>query len=164
MNPGGNPYAPPQAEVADLLQPDAELAGRGLRLLAVVIDGVLQGAAVWLLFTVLPWASWASRLGAGALVFGGALGIAVFVLMQGLLLVRRNQTIGKLLLGLRIRRTHGAHVGAVRVLLLRYGLGMLVGMVPLVGVLYILLDSLLIFRASRQCLHDQIADTQVVRG
>jgi hypothetical protein len=34
--------------------------------------------------------------------------------------------------------------------------------IPVIGTIYGLLDVLLIFRASRRCLHDNIADTIVV--
>ena len=38
----------------------------------------------------------------------------------------------------------------------------LLGLVPLIGWLFALADALLIFRDSRKCLHDNIADTIVV--
>ena len=41
-------------------------------------------------------------------------------------------------------------------------LGWVIASVPLVGSLYALVDALLIFRSSRKCLHDTIADTIVV--
>ena len=36
-------------------------------------------------------------------------------------------------------------------------------MVPLLGILYTIVDALFIFAESRQCLHDKIADTIVVK-
>jgi uncharacterized RDD family membrane protein YckC len=70
--------------------------------------------------------------------------------------------VGKKLLGMRIVRSDGSRASAGRILGLRYTLGWVIASVPLVGSLYALVDALLIFRGSRQCLHDTIADTIVV--
>ena len=51
-----------------------------------------------------------------------------------------------------------------RLLGLRYLVGWVIAMIPFIGVIYSLLDCLLIFRESRQCLHDNIADTIVVKA
>ena len=40
----------------------------------------------------------------------------------------------------------------------------MIALVPLVGWMYGLLDVLMIFRDSRKCLHDNIADTIVVKA
>ena len=40
-------FAPPQAHVADLASTEITLAGRGTRLLAAVVDGLIVGCAVW---------------------------------------------------------------------------------------------------------------------
>jgi uncharacterized RDD family membrane protein YckC len=64
---------------------------------------------------------------------------------------------------MRIVRPGGAKASPGRVLGLRYGVGFAVNMIPVLGFLYGLLDCLLIFRASRRCLHDEIADTIVIR-
>ena len=42
--------------------------------------------------------------------------------------------------------------------------GWAVTMVPFIGGVYALVDCLLIFRASHKCLHDNIADTIVVKA
>ena len=66
------------------------------------------------------------------------------------------------LLGLRIVRSDGTRAGLPRMLLVRAGLGIALALIPLVGPFIALVDALLILRPSRQCLHDQIADTIVV--
>ena len=91
-------------------------------------------------------------------------GFAIFVLMQGYLLATQGRTIGKKLLGLRIVRSNGEPAGLGRLLGLRYLVGWLIVMIPIAGMVYALVDSLLIFRESRKCLHDNIADTIVVVG
>jgi uncharacterized RDD family membrane protein YckC len=85
-----------------------------------------------------------------------ALGVAI---AQIVLLARRGQTIGKLLLGVRIvRKSTGENGGFVVNVLLRSVLNALLNMNPF----YFLVDSCLIFREDRRCLHDLIADTVVV--
>lgn len=165
MGESANPFAPPQAEVADV-QADgqAPLAGRGVRLGAVLIDLVVQVLAIWLVGRLLGMDFFEPEPTAGALVLNVAIGLAVFLLVQGVLLVRRGQTIGKRLLAIRIVRPDGGRVAPGRLLGLRYGIGFAVSAVPLVGVLFGLVDALLIFRADRRCLHDIIADTIVVRA
>jgi uncharacterized RDD family membrane protein YckC len=80
------------------------------------------------------------------------------------LLVRHGQTVGKRVLGMRILRSDGTRCSPGRIIGLRYGVGFLLTVIPVVGSLYALLDALLIFRGSRKCLHDNIADTIVVNA
>jgi uncharacterized RDD family membrane protein YckC len=162
MSEAPNPFAPPQAEVADVPVAGPALAGRGSRLLAVIIDGALMAGLFWLLSLVTSINVFSGEASMSTLVVNTALGFVLFLLVQGVLLVRHGQTVGKRMLGLRIVRRDGSRVGAGRMLGLRYGLGWLINLVPVVGGIYSLVDALLIFRASRLCLHDQIADTQVV--
>ena len=51
-----------------------------------------------------------------------------------------------------------------RIFLLRNVINGLPNLLPYVGWLYQLVDPLLIYQESRQCLHDKIADTIVVRA
>ena len=164
MSEGHNPYAPPLAEVKDAPQTGQELAGRGMRFVSAMVDGLLQLAAFWVLSLVLPWSMFNANPSAGQMVGTVGLGLIVFLLVQGYLLVQRGQSIAKMLFSLRIVRRDGSKVGAARILGLRYGIGFVITVVPFIGMIYVLIDCLLIFRGSRQCLHDQIADTIVVRA
>ena len=167
MDENSNPFAPPGVEVADVAAAGSglELAGRGARFIAALVDGIVQG----LVFGAFAYFTRGSLALFSSDSFGTTLiillaSLAVFLLVQGWLLVQRGQTIGKSLLGLRIVRPDGRQVGPARLLGLRYALGFAIGVLPLVGWLYSLVDALLIFRESRRCLHDQIADTVVVRA
>jgi uncharacterized RDD family membrane protein YckC len=86
----------------------------------------------------------------------------VYPLVHGWLLKTRGQTVGKWLLGIRIVRTDSSPAGLARLLLLRWLPVCLAGLLPY-GAWVPLLDVLLIFRASRRCLHDQLAGTVVIR-
>ena len=164
---GSGRYAPPQAEVADVAGDGVELAGRGTRLGAVLIDGLLVAALLWGVSRVTPWNVFAPDVSTGLLrllLTNLVLGFIAFTLINGYLLATQGQTLGKRLLGLRIVRPDGGRASLARLLGARYGLGYVVSLVPIAGGLYGLLDSLLIFRESHQCLHDNIADTIVVKA
>ncbi|MDE2491944.1 MAG: RDD family protein [Elusimicrobia bacterium] len=131
---------------------DQELAGRWNRLGAVLIDAALL--IVPDVAVSLPSTPEALRL-AGALV-----GFAILV-WQIVWLTTRGQTVGKRALGLRIvRRDTLVNGGFVTNVILRSFVNGLLCLIPF----YFLVDSLLIFRADRRCLHDLIAGTCVVSG
>jgi uncharacterized RDD family membrane protein YckC len=162
MSEASNPFAPPTAEVADIAAAGTlALGGRGARLGATLIDLAIHltlfFGVVWLLGWRLADDSVASA------VRMTVLSLAIFFAVQGVPLAQRGQTLGKMVLGLRIVRPDGSRVSALRLFGLRYAIGTVVGAVPFVGWIYTLVDSLLIFRESHRCLHDQIADTVVIR-
>jgi uncharacterized RDD family membrane protein YckC len=160
-------FSPPSAPVADVVTTTSEvvLASRWQRLGVYVFDGFL----VALVFGLLGFAAGINPFTLGARTGGtyrlmGVLGwFLVFLLLHGYLLVTSGQTIGKRLFGMRVVRPDGGKVTAFRILVLRYGVGWTLNIVPLLAALYGLLDCVLIFRASRRCLHDDIADTIVIR-
>lgn len=164
MNDGNNPFQPPAAAVADVPTGEIEAATRGSRFLAAMVDLVIQIALLWVANLVLPWSVWDTEAGFGQLAATTALGLGLFLVLHGLLLVRHGQTIGKRLLGLRIVRPDGSRADAKRVIGMRYGIGWVLTVVPVVGPFYGLVDALFIYRRDRRCLHDLIADTIVVRA
>lgn len=161
-------FAPPQAHVADLASTETVLAGRGTRLLAAVVDGLIVAGALMALGLIPALQPvFQSRQGTEAYTslspLAAALGFAVFLLIQGWPLLTRGQTLGKMLFKLRIVRSDGAKPDAWRLLGLRYGIGIVLNMNVMASMVYGLVDCLLIFRESRKCLHDSIADTKVIK-
>ena len=67
------------------------------------------------------------------------------------------------LLHIKVVRRDGSRASVSRIFSLRNVVDTLIGMVPLLGILYTIVDALFIFGESRQCLHDKIADTMVVK-
>jgi len=134
--PDQNRFAPPTARVDDVPAGGPELAGRGSRFGAAFVDGLVQ-------FIV---------------------SIVILLVLQGYLLATQGQTIGKKLLGIRIVRSDGSKVDAARVIGLRYALIWALAVIPVVGWVFGLVDALMIFRNSRKCLHDNIADTIVIKA
>jgi uncharacterized RDD family membrane protein YckC len=161
-------FAPPSAEVADIAVTDEEqLAGRGTRFLAVIVDVAIQIGAVFLVGRLTPWNVFSPEMmtdSFGNQLTGLMIGLGTFVLINGWLLVDRGQTVGKMITGIRIVRHDGSKVDPVRIIGLRYGIGYVAMLVPVVGFLYGLIDALFIFRANRRCVHDLIADTIVVKA
>lgn len=163
-------FAPPQAHVADIAPAEQVLAGRGTRLLAAIVDTIIGATAGWAVMQIplLKGLIQAQQSEVARSVWSWTplsllVGVAVFLLVQGWPLARRGQTIGKMVCKLRIVRTDGTPAEPWRLLGLRYGVGMLTNLMVGVAMVYGLVDSLLIFRGSRQCLHDTIAGTKVIR-
>ena len=162
-------YAPPRAHVEDVAVPEAGLvlASRMQRFWAGMVDLLIASVAIWLLTLVTPWNPWTAAAGRTLWnpdLVNPLVGFVLFAAIHGWLLARRGQTVGKAALGVRIVRKDGSPASLVQLLLVRYGIGYVLTMVPVVGQGYALLDVLLIFRESRRCLHDVIADTIVVKA
>jgi uncharacterized RDD family membrane protein YckC len=104
-----------------------------------------------------------------ALIYG-PVGIAVLIgaIVWGVItfvLVKRNsQTIGKKLVGIKVVRSDGSPASLGRIFWLRNVVNGIPTAIPVVGTIYTLVDHLFIFSEARQCLHDKIADTIVVRA
>ena len=75
-----------------------------------------------------------------------------------------GQTVGKKLLKIKIVRSDGTAADFQRIVVFRLLPVYLVQLVPVIGGFIGLLDVLFIFRSSRQCIHDQIADTIVINA
>ncbi len=162
-----NRFAPPLAHVEDVAQGPGVLAGRGTRLGATLIDAVLAGLTFGLLALVSPINVFKPAVTAGGslwmlMVQNLVIGFILFLVIHGYLLATRGQTVGKSLLKIRIVRSDGSPASFGRIIGLRYLTTSALASIPVIGSIYGLVDVLLIFRASRRCLHDQIADTIVV--
>lgn len=169
-----NPYQAPGAHVEDVNDvEDTELAGRGTRLGAVLIDSVI--IMVPLMLAIIPMFMFAGAAGAaegdalGAMGIGaivaiaiGSIGFLILFTINLVMLHRTGQTIGKRLLNVKIVRTDGSRAGLTRIFFLRMLVPGLIGGLPFVGYVFSIVDPLFIFQESRRCVHDLIADTIVV--
>lgn len=100
----------------------------------------------------------------GTEILAMVLSLGIFLIAQGYLLATRGQTIGKLLLGMRIVGSDGQIRPFAATFGLRYGVMSLLCWLPGLGALIGLADSVQIFfNRHRRCLHDYLAGTWVVR-
>jgi uncharacterized RDD family membrane protein YckC len=169
-----NPYAPPRAAVSDVADPNvgAAMADRGTRLIAAILDGIIFTAMVYIPLLIggaLTGAFSAAASGGRPNIAGIYLGVGGLCALVGLVVwawitityVSRNgQTIGKKMLSIKVTRTDGSKASLGRIFWLRNFVNALLGIIPL----YSLVDCLLIFGEGRQCIHDKLADTIVVKA
>lgn len=140
-------------------------ASRVRRLVAILIDSFLMSVIVLpaLYFGGLFELATLSAFNWGATVQSGILWALVFLLFNGLLLVQRGQTLGKLLLSIKIVMADQSPL-TVPTLLIRYGVYFAGNFIPLIGPLFGLVNVLFIFGEERRCLHDRAANTIVVES
>lgn len=104
-----------------------------------------------------------SEVGLFELAAWAVISFGIYLLLHGFLLATRGQTIGKLVLGIRIVDIDTNQViPLVKQLLLRDLLIRVLVGIPFIGGIIGLVDSLLIFRWDRRCLHDHLANTKVI--
>jgi uncharacterized RDD family membrane protein YckC len=180
MTDQANPYAPPKAVVRDAeIDSESAMASRGSRLGAALLDGLIAFLAGIPILIALG--SNLAAIGASGATDTTAITMAILqnarggLAVSGLLwlgliavtivLVHRNaQTLGKKMVGIKVVRSDGSRATLGRIFWLRNVVNLLPSLIPIVGNLYGLIDSLFIFSDKRQCLHDKIADTIVIRA
>ena len=151
-----------------------ELANRKTRFLAFVVDFLLQGIFFISLFIWIFLSLFLEHEGIynnHILIIQKIFPFLIqFYLLIGILnlilLYRNGQTFGKYLFAIKIVRVNGSRVGLLRIVLVRYSLWWAMLCFYQFGFLLLflsLLDSLLIFQNSKQCWHDLIADTIVIK-
>jgi uncharacterized RDD family membrane protein YckC len=161
-----NPYQRPQAPVDIAPDDGLQPAGRLSRLAAAIVDTII---ALVILLPIMFAGGYFSTLDQGgpgllAQIAWGVVGFAVFIAIHYIPLKNDGQTWGKKVAGIRIVDMEG-QTPALGVLLgKRYLFSGGIGLIPLVGGLLSLVNVLFIFRGDRRCVHDLVADTQVVQA
>jgi uncharacterized RDD family membrane protein YckC len=162
-----NPYAPPQAVVRDIADPSelTSQADRGTRLGATIIDSLIFAATVYLPGIVAGFAVAAAKSGPSnatgiAAIAAMLVGFTVWCWFTIMYMSRNGQSIAKKLLHIKVVRVDGSSVSLGRLIWLRNVVNGLISFIPF----YSVVDVLFIFGESRQCLHDRIAGTIVVRA
>lgn len=138
--------------------PPIEAAGRGRRLAAVLLDGVLALP----LLLIAEESGYANTDGVDPVGLAALAGFSVLTNVQIYLLATSGQTIAKRVMQIRIVDAGtGRYPGWLRIVILRaYVNGLFVAVT--FG-LYGLVDTLFIFREDRRTLHDRLARTRVDR-
>ncbi len=153
----------------DHQQNNRELAGRGARLGAAIIDGLILGVitVVPLMIMMGGFMAYSTKMAEHQFLYTPLLavfGFVVYLLVNGYFLAQTGQSIGKKAVGIKIVRTDGSQPDLQHIAMRRLGPVYLVQCIPVIGGFGVLIDVLMIFRESRQCLHDSIADTIVVNA
>jgi uncharacterized RDD family membrane protein YckC len=155
-----NPYAPPRANVYDVNNATDEVpADRGTRLVAAILDGLIFGAMVYLPLIVAGGLVGKRGMSGGALVIG-FVGLIVWSWLTIKFVNANGQSIAKKMLGIKVVRKDGSPISLGRIFWLRNVVNALLGIIPLYGII----DALLIFGEPRQCIHDKLADTIVIKA
>jgi uncharacterized RDD family membrane protein YckC len=169
-----NPYAAPENMDHAITAPgESELASLSERFSGAFLDGLLMLPVVFgVVFGYTFFAfqqGWISETEAMVdeivvSLISLVVGMAWYLILNGYLLAKRGQTIGKLAAGTRIVDFNtGELVPLIPLLLKRNVVIQILGAVPFVGGFVSLADVLMIFRSNRRCLHDDIAGTKVIK-
>ena len=184
-----NPYAPPSADI-DLVQPKAldegaQLAGRGTRFGAALLDGLVNSIPIVVASIIGMAISFGNGVKSGAfgnaenpappdVVFRqftplllalavGMLGVLAIGIFQCYRIATTGQSLAKKWLSIRIVNLDGSPVNFGSGVGMRAILPWFIGAIPYVGGIFYLVDVLMIFRDDHRCLHDLMADTMVVK-
>ena len=132
------------------------LASRWERFKAAAIDNLLIYIPTLILVSIYPKKEDIPNLASFTL----GLYMIVVLIIQGVFLVSRGQTVGKKMVNIQIVRSKdGQNGGFLNNVLLRTFVNGLLTLIPL----YLLIDILFVFSDTKRCLHDRIARTIVVK-
>ncbi len=145
-----------------------ELASRWQRLWGALLDGLIAMAIV---FPVM-WISgvWqplmqGEQISVEQRIWLFIFGVILFFVLQGYLLAKHGQTIGKRIVGTRIVSAEDGQIFPLsRIFWLRLLPVSLIGQIPTFGQWLSIIDVLFIFRKDKRCIHDLIAGTKVVKA
>lgn len=162
-----NPYVPGEADlIRERKTPELVPADRLTRLFAVLVDSGMIIVLAILMALIIPRFMGRNESSTSMAVIGVFVVAALLAWLGYNLKLMQDfgQTFGKRTLGIKVVRTDGSRLGLGRWITHRVLVIGLIGAIPYIGWIVSLADNLFIFRESRQCLHDQIADTMVVQA
>jgi len=174
-----NPYLAPKATENDIsINPPGGivLAERLSRLVANLLDNLILSFVIGFIplvffLSVKPNMAAVTRWMSVNQFLANVLALVILVAVVGIFLainfrsLRDNgQTIGKRICNIKIVRSNGSPADVQRILLYRYLPVILISLISNIGEIIAFVGILLIFRESRQCLHDNIADTIVIKA
>ena len=141
------------------------LASRWKRLGGAIIDSIISMIIAFIFMSqmgILKRLFEGERMTITEQIYLFIIGWAAFLIIQGYLLYKRGQTIGKALVGTKIVDLKGNIPNFGKLLLLRYFVFGLTAQIPFIGGLFGLANVLFIFGEDRRCLHDHLAGTVVI--
>jgi uncharacterized RDD family membrane protein YckC len=165
LNPFEPPQADPEVDSSRAFSGSLELAGRGTRLAAAFLDGLIMIAIIVPIQLVagvyenFPQV----RQDPVETVLWSLGGFVLWLGVNGYPLAKHSQSIGKRIFGIRIVNFDDDERASFSKIVLRRVLPVqIVGSIPVLGSVIVLIDAVLIFQKDRRCIHDHIARTRVV--
>lgn len=180
-----NPYTPPVNQVEDppiqsAVPSSHNYASLGARFLGKLIDVLIMiplGLVIGVGYALVSpppkviavektsdlFSMGATGYGYGETLLLAVLGIAAYIGIQWTFWASTGQSIGKKVMKTQVVNLDGSQASAKTIALKRFAIMNLIGNVPVAGSLVSLIGVLLIFRRDRNCLHDDIAKTRVVK-
>jgi uncharacterized RDD family membrane protein YckC len=166
-----NIYSPPNSDLTNTETwleelSSYELASRWARLGAAILDAIVLTA---LAFTIVYLSGYWSVMISNALtiyeqIAWSLVGLATYLLVNGYLLHRYGQTVGKWVLGIKIvSAKDGKILPLWKIFFVRYIPQVLVSAIPIAGQFLLMIEYLFIFRKDKRCVHDLIAQTKVIK-
>lgn len=144
------------------------VASRWKRLGGAIIDTILALSVMMPIMVttgVYQQVSKGQEMSTGQNILFFLIGQGVFLAINGYLLAKQGQTVGKKLVGTRIVAfADGQRLPLGKLYGLRYLPLSAFTLVPFIGILPSFIDPLLIFQKDKRCLHDRIAGTKVVNA
>jgi uncharacterized RDD family membrane protein YckC len=180
-----NPYSPPTTHV----DPPSPLqsgvpgphnyASLGERFAGALLDGLIMipvGLVIGFVYALISppkvviVENFADAFNGSASGYGfaetfliGVIGLAAYIGIQWTFWKSTGQSIGKKVMKTQIVNLDGSQADVNTIAFKRYGIMALIANVPFVGSLIYFVGVLLIFRQDRNCLHDDIAKTRVIK-
>lgn len=159
---GTNATKKPSSKLKD----GQELATRGSRFSASIIDAITVTPIVWLIMYFTGGYDGFAEGQLPSLLYTltfGLIGTATFLLIHGKLLLRDGQTWGKRLENIKIVTIEDKHAN-LSTLSKRYVFYWGLPLIPIVGHFISMINILFIFSKSKRCIHDYIGNTKVVQA
>ncbi len=148
-------------------QQETDLASRLQRFGAAIIDLFIYfGAAIPVgsILGLLNFKGLSESVSLQNIIITVAIISGIYLVMNGYLLAKNGQSIGKLIIGIKIVRDDREKASLQRIIGLRLFPVFVLINIPLIGLFIGLFDVLSIFREEKNCLHDDLADTRVVKA
>lgn len=142
------------------------LAGRGRRLLARIIDGILIGVPVglimWFIVGGVDYPGTTDDSGKQTVVSGVTM--LAYLIYEALMLTTRGQTVGKMAMKIRVAMLENGAIPTVQAGWVRAAIYTLPEIIPCCGPIFWLVNVLWCTwdKPYQQCLHDKAARTVVV--
>ena len=143
------------------------LASRWKRLAGALIDGLILMVIIvpiMLATGVLQQAFSGQEMTIGQQAVFFVVGWMVFLMLNGYLLFKKGQTIGKVVVKTRIVDLNGNVPSFGKLFVLRYLILGMVTQIPILGGLVGFVNPLFIFGKERRCIHDYMAGTRVINA